>query len=197
MKKKTQNPVVLTGIMIAVAALIIAGFFILRDRAAKKQENKKSKNEVQKLIEMNLDENYPGNAREVLKIHNRLMKCYYNEELTETEIRKLSAQNYKLFDKELMEKNPYEDYLKRLIKDIANYKTLKITVINTSIQDFSEAEREVKGGYNFCNLLTSYFLKEESARKTVNHKFYLREDDDGKWKILFWEKTEKTFGSRE
>ena len=179
--------------MALLAVFIIGGFFLVRSIGLKNLELKKSKTEVEKLMELNLDDNYPGNAREVLKIYNRILKCCYNEELTDEQIKKLAEQNQKLFDEQLLEKNPLDQYVEKLKKDIEDYKSKKTTIANIAIQDLAEAEREERGGYKFCNLLVSYIVKDTKGLKTTNEKYYLREDDKGRWKILFWELTYKTF----
>lgn len=193
MYKKTQNPIVVGIVMALLAVFIIGGFFLVRSIGLKNLELKKSKTEVEKLMELNLDDNYPGNAREVLKIYNRILKCCYNEELTDEQIKKLAEQNQKLFDEQLLEKNPLDQYVEKLKKDIEDYKSKKTTIANIAIQDLAEAEREERGGYKFCNLLVSYIVKDTKGLKTTNEKYYLREDDKGRWKILFWELTYKTF----
>ena len=193
MYKKTQNPIVVGIVMALLAVFIIGGFFLVRSIGLKNLELKKSKTEVEKLMELNLDDNYPGNAREVLKVYNRILKCCYNEELTDEQIKKLAEQNQKLFDDQLLEKNPLDQYVEKLKKDIKDYKDKKTTIANIAIQDLAEAEREERGGYKFCNLLVSYIVKDTKGLKTTNEKYYLREDDKGRWKILFWELTYKTF----
>lgn len=193
MYKKKQNPIVVGIVMALLAVFIIGGFFLVRSIGLKNLELKKSKTEVEKLMELNLDDNYPGNAREVLKVYNRILKCCYNEELTDEQIKKLAEQNQKLFDEQLLEKNPLDQYVEKLKKDIKDYKDKKTTIANIAIQDLAEAEREERGGYKFCNLLVSYIVKDTKGLKTTNEKYYLREDDKGRWKILFWELTYKTF----
>lgn len=193
MYKKTQNPIVVGIVMALLAVFIIGGFFLVRSIGLKNLEIKKSKTEVEKLMELNLDDNYPGNAREVLKVYNRILKCCYNEELTDEQIKKLAEQNQKLFDEQLLEKNPLDQYVEKLKKDIKDYKDKKTTIANIAIQELAEAEREERGGYKFCNLLVSYIVKDTKGLKTTNEKYYLREDDKGRWKILFWELTYKTF----
>lgn len=193
MYKKTQNPIVVGIVMALLAVFIIGGFFLVRSIGLKNLELKKSKTEVEKLMELNLDDNYPGNAREVLKVYNRILKCCYNEDLTDEQIKKLAEQNQKLFDEQLLEKNPLDHYVEKLKKDIKDYKDKKTTIANIAIQDLAEAEREERGGYKFCNLLVSYIVKDTKGLKTTNEKYYLREDDKGRWKILFWELTYKTF----
>ena len=193
MYKKAQNPIVVIIVMIALAIFVIGGFFLARSIGTKNKEARNSKTEVEKLMELDLDDNYPGTAREVLKINNRIMKCYYNEKLTDEQIKVLAKQNQKLFDEELLKRNPYDVYVERLKKEIEGYKKSKVTIINIGLQELAEAEKEERGGYKFCNLLVSYFLKEGNGHKKTNHKYYLREDENGKWKILFWEVTTKTF----
>lgn len=191
--KKKNSPIVLIVTMVVITALVIGAFFYLRDRAAKKEASLKEKSEITKLLSLDFEKDYPGNAREVVRLHNRFMKCYYNEELTEKEIGELASQNRKIYDAELLSKNPEEEYLNSLKKEILEYKKLKRKIVNDKVQDLSEAERLVKGGHNFCNILTSYFLKEDKSHTTVNQKYYLREDENGHWKILFWEITKQTF----
>lgn len=191
--KKRKSPILIIVTMVVFTAIIIGAFFYLRDRAIKKEAQLKEKSEVTKLLSIDMEKNYPGNAREVIKLHNRFMKCYYNEELSEDEIKKLAEQNQKLYDAELLERNPLSEYAVNLAKEIEEYKALKRKIINFKIQDYANAERLVKGGYNFCNLLTSYFIKEDKSHITVNQKYYLREDENGRWKILFWESTKQTF----
>ena len=149
MYKKTQNPVVVGIVMALLAVFIIGGFFLVRSIGLKNLELKKSKTEVEKLMELNLDDNYPGNAREVLKIYNRILKCCYNEDLTDEQIKKLAEQNQKLFDEQLLEKNPLDQYVEKLKKDIEDYKSKKTTIANIAIQDLAEAESEERGGYKF------------------------------------------------
>lgn len=191
-KAKTNSPILTVVVMLILSAMVLSGFFFLRERA-KKGSERAPKNEVGKLLELDLENNYPGNAREVLKIHNRIMKCYYNEKLSEEELKGLAEQNRKLFDKKLIEENPFDDYAKALMAEIADFKEKKISIVSEKIQEFADAEREVRGGFNFCNLLVSYFVKEDKGHKTTNEKFYLREDENGRWKILFWELTDATF----
>lgn len=191
--KRRKNPVFLIVTMVVITAVVIGAYFFLRDRALKKEAALKEKSEVTKLLSLQLSEDYPGNAREVLRLHNRFMKCYYNEELTADEIRGLAMKNQELYDAELLLRNPIDEYVKNLTAEIKEYKEKKRRIVNDKIQDFADAERLVKGGYNFCNLLTSYFMKEDKKHITVGQKYYLREDENGRWKILFWEKTKQTF----
>lgn len=193
MRAKKKNPVFLIVSMVVITAVVIGAFFFLRDRAAKKTAALKEKSEVTRLLSLDFSKNYPGNAREVIKIHNRFMRCYYNEELTEEEIRGLALKNQELYDAELLERNPADRYVESLKKEIKEYKDLKRRIVNEKIQDFADAERLVKGGYNFCNLLASYYMREDKKHLNIGQKYYLREDENGRWKILFWERTKLTF----
>ena len=55
MYKKTQNPVVVGIVMALLAVFIIGGFFLVRSIGLKNLELKKSKTEVEKLMELNLE----------------------------------------------------------------------------------------------------------------------------------------------
>jgi len=159
MYKKAQNPVVVTIVMIVLAVALIGGFFLARHIGEKNRETRKSKTEVEKLMELDLDENYPGTAREVLKINNRLMKCYYNEELTDEQIKALAMQNQKLFDEELLKRNPYDVYVGRLKKEIESVniieknKTLKRDPLSLSLYVPNTTVKNKKGKSEYLPIL--------------------------------------------
>lgn len=58
MYKKAQNPIVVTIVMIILAFVVIGGFFLVRQSGERNQETRKNKTEVEKLMELDLDENY-------------------------------------------------------------------------------------------------------------------------------------------
>lgn len=69
----------------------------------------------------NLDKNFPATPREVVKLYNRIITCFYNDEYTDDELYDLGDQARKLFDDELLENNPRDEYFKNLKEDISEY----------------------------------------------------------------------------
>jgi len=179
-------------VMVVLVLLILGAFLWLRGRE-NKEKGKESMTEVEKLLAHDLETNYPGNAREVIRFYNRLMKCFYNEELTEEELKGLADQARILFDVELLRRNPLDQYVENLKTEILLYKELQRTIINVELQDYDEVRFETKGEDEIASLLSYYLIKEGTGSDSTYLRYYLREDEDGKWRILFWELSEEKF----
>lgn len=192
MKKGKKSSVMTAITMLLVVVLVTAAFLQLK-KAKEESEKKRSDTEVDKLLGKDLELSYPGNAREVVKLYNRIVKCFYNEELTEEELTGLASQARILFDTELIKYNPMNSYLENLKADIQTYKEEKRTISNVEVQDYSDVRFETKGSEKTASLLAYYLLKEGKESRKSYMRFYLREDEDGKWRILFWEVTNETF----
>lgn len=191
MNKGRKSTLMTTVVMLLVAALIIYAFFqMLKSR---NQEGPKERTEVEKLLERDLEKSYPANAREVIKFYNRIMKSFYNEELSEEELSGLADQMRILFDVELLKYNPADVYLENLKADIDAYKEAKRTIISITLQDYSDIRFETKGEERTATLLCYYLMKEGTMSRKSYIRYYLREDEEGKWRILFWELTDEDF----
>ena len=69
-----------TGIVILTIALIAAicgSFYIVNDKSKRANQKEKVLTEVQRITTKDLDKNYPQTPREVVKLYNRIVKCYY------------------------------------------------------------------------------------------------------------------------
>lgn len=87
-----------TGIVILTIALIAAicgSFYVVNDKSKRANQKEKVLTEVQRITTKDLDKNYPQTPREVVKLYNRIVKCYYgmqysDEELMHSPTRRLS-----------------------------------------------------------------------------------------------------------
>lgn len=189
MKSKMKKLVIIT-IMIA---LVVMYFFYITNKTSpsKKNTEKKDVSEVTKLLNKDLDSSYPKTPREVVKLYNRIIKCYYGEKYTDDELKLLAVQAQKLMDKELIEHNDFNTYYNNLCEDIEEYKenerTISSYVLDSSAdieyKNFKEAE------YAFVRCLYYTHGKEGTAK--VPQQYILRKDDSGKWKMVYWEKIEE------
>ena len=92
---------------IACICLICVGFYFFSQEHA---TTEKDLTEVEKVMVRKLDENYPKTPREVVKFYNRIISCYYGEELTEEQLNKLVDQMMCLLDEDLLIVNPRDEY---------------------------------------------------------------------------------------
>lgn len=98
-----------TGIVIltiALIAVICGSFYVVNDKSKRANQKEKVLTEVQRITTKDLDKNYPQTPREVVKLYNRIVKCYYGMQYSDEELDALTDQALKLFDDELAANNP-------------------------------------------------------------------------------------------
>ena len=66
--------------------VILGGYYYLTNRNNAKEEENITLTEIQELTTKNLDKNFPATPREVVKLYNRIITCFYNDEYTDDEL---------------------------------------------------------------------------------------------------------------
>ena len=153
-----------TGIVILTIALIAAicgSFYVVNDKSKRANQKEKVLTEVQRITTKDLDKNYPQTPREVVKLYNRIVKCYYGMQYSDEELDALTDQALKLFDDELAANNPKDTYKQSVTADAQSYKEQGITYVKAS-----------------------YFMKEGSSYSKTYQEYVLRQDKEGCWRIL-------------
>lgn len=178
-----------------IVALVIIGlivglyyYFSVHKRAS--VEDAVELTEVQNVITKDLDANYPATPREVVKYYNRIIECFYNETYTDDELYDLGDQARKLFDDELLENNPREDYFDALKAEIEDYRERSKTIRSSSVCDSNDVEFQTVDGRECAYVQASYFTNEDGAYARTYQMYVLRKDEEGKWKILVFYKVE-------
>ncbi|MBR2046539.1 MAG: hypothetical protein IJ958_10485 [Agathobacter sp.] len=172
---------------IACICLICVGFYFFSQEHA---TTEKDLTEVEKVMVRKLDENYPKTPREVVKFYNRIISCYYGEELTEEQLNKLVDQMMCLLDEDLLIVNPRDEYYNSIVADIELYKKANKSVVSTDVCDSNEVKYvdDVKEGTSEVDKIAyvdaSYFVNEDGDFVYSYQQFVLRQDDDGRWKII-------------
>lgn len=192
MKSGKKSTWMTTVVMLIVVALVVVAFLQMKN-AMDKNKERVAQTEVEKLLARDLEQNYPGNAREVVRFYNRIVKCFYNEELTDEELSGLASQARLLFDTELLKRNPPDQYLENLKAEIEVYRLDKLTITNIETQEYRDVVFKKKGSENTASMLVYYLMREDRDTLRNHMRFYLREDEEGRWRILFWEATSETF----
>lgn len=185
---RSKNAKILTMIAAIVLVVVIAYFNLVssKDKHNKQEEEVKTPTAAQQLIDKDLKNNYPASVREVVKLACNITKEYYEEELSQDDLVKLSDQHRMLFDDELLEENIYSEYIERLQNEIEKYEKAQ-----TKISGFDIVEnKEIKYWYNNdkkCASIQVAFKVTGKEPGVVYEKFILRQDSNEKWKILGWE----------
>lgn len=175
-------------IAIACICLLCGGFYLFTND---NPTGEKELTEVEKIIVKDLDGSYPKTPREVIKFYNRIIECYYgNTEVTDAQLEKLVDQMLCLLDEELRQVNPKDEYLRSVIADRAQYDREKKVVVNSDVCDSNDVQYiddEKEGSTEVDKLAyvnTSYFINTDGSFAYTYQQFVLRQDDNGKWKIL-------------
>ena len=117
-------------------------------------------------------------------LYNRIITCFYNDEYTDDELYDLGDQARKLFDDELLENNPRDEYFKNLKEDISEYHDKNKTIASSAVDSSNNVEYKEVDGDDCAYVKASYFIKEGSAYSRTYQMYVLRKDADGNWKIL-------------
>ena len=174
---------------VIIAALLCIGvicgaFFFAKQKTESSHNRDVELTEVQKLITKNIDDNYPPTPREVVKLYNRIITAYYKEDYTIDELSQLADQTLKLFDDELLAVNDKESYFMALKADIDDYARRERYIAQSSVCDSRDVLTKTIDGDEIAYVTSSYFVREGTNYAKTYHMYVLRQDDEGKWKIL-------------
>lgn len=188
MKAKVGR-VVIAVILIGVIVGGYYGFTVYRNNIS--SEDAMVLTEVQNVITKNLDTAYPATPREVVKFYNRIISCFYNEDITEEEMYALGDQARTLFDEELLGNNPRDEYFQRLEAEIDEYHDESRIIVNTSVCDSNDVVRLTIDGDECAYVTSSYFVQENTGSNRTRQMYVLRLDEEGRWKILVFYQIEE------
>lgn len=171
-------------VAIICVSLIVAYYYYLTTKNGNKAEETVELTEVDKLVTKDLEKDYPETPREVVKLYNRIISCYYKEEYTDEELYELGDQARALFDAELLENNPREQYFTDLKAEIAEYEENDKQITQSSVCGSSDVLYKTVDGDECAYVTASYFIKEGKNYSKTYQEYVLRKDEDGNWKIL-------------
>ncbi len=177
-------------IAIVIVGLVVGGYYYATHRGQNSEENSVELTEVQKVIAKDLSSNYPATPREVVKLYNRILQCFYNESYSEEELYELGDQARMLFDEELLDNNPRDDYFEALKADIDEYKNASKTIKSANVCDSNDIVYKTIDGDECAYVSTSYFINEDKQYDYTYQTYVLRKDDAGEWKILVFYQTQ-------
>ncbi len=146
--------------------------------------------EVSVLISKDIMANYPESPKDVVNLYARITKAYYDTSLTDEQIEALGKQARLMFDDELKNTQTDADFYEKLKEDIGNYNSTKTRISSYVIQSATKTKYSTFKGRQYASIALVYYLRQGDKLIDSPTKFTLRKDDDGHWKILFWELTE-------
>lgn len=181
------------GITTAIVVCFIVGcYYYMAHRETKAAEDDVEVTQLHEVLAKRLDSAYPPTPREVVKFYNRIIECAYSGEYDTKQFDDLTVQARKLMDDELLENNPQNDYKLQLQKEVAAYKDNSARILQTSVCDTSEVEYGEIDKRKCAFVRATYFIRQgKSDFSKTYQKYLLRQDADGKWKILAYGLTDR------
>jgi len=186
-KSKSKQRTAFTIVIMAILAIIIVLFyFYWTSRTNPLGDTSEEKlSDVEKLLQKDLELNYPETPREVMKLFGNMMKTLYNE-LEDDDVEALALKIRELYDSELLVNNPENTYLNNLYTDIADWKKNDRRITNyLLVNEDKEEQSEIEGVKYSVNYIA--FTIQEDIKFTETWKVLLRQDENKKWKIVGWE----------
>lgn len=182
-----------TIIVIAVLVALGLGYYYClanKDTGKDATDIAADTSEVSVLISKDIMANYPESPKDVVNLYARITKAYYDTSLTDEQIEALGKQARLMFDDELKNTQTDADFFEKLKEDIGNYNSTKTRISSYVIQSATKTKYSTFKGRQYASIALVYYLRQGDKLIDSPTKFTLRKDDDGHWKILFWELTE-------
>ena len=182
-----------TIIVIAVLVALGLGYYYYlanKDTGKDATDIAADTSEVSVLISKDIMANYPESPMDVVNLYARITKAYYDTSLTDEQIEALGKQARLMFDDELKNTQTDADFYEKLKEDIGNYNSTKTRISSYVIQSAAKTKYSTFKDRQYASIALVYYLRQGDKLIDSPTKFTLRKDDDGHWKILFWELTE-------
>lgn len=184
---KKYSVVIILSLLIAGA--VIYGYYRSENnKTITKEESEKDK-EVSKKLNRNLDTNYPATPREVVDYYSSLLKYMYSRNSTTEMVEEAGKKCRQLFDEELLENNPEDEYFKNLESEIKQYKEEKKIISTYILEKNGDVEYKTFDSHYYSFVDCAYYVQGEKSTSRTLETYTLRKDDEGKWKILYWKLT--------
>ena len=182
-----------TIIVIAVLVALGLGYYYYlanKDTGKDATDIAADTSEVSVLISKDIMANYPESPKDVVNLYARITKAYYDTSLTDEQIEALGKQARLMFDDELKNTQTDADFYEKLKEDIGNYNSTKTRISSYVIQSAAKTKYSTFKDRQYASIALVYYLRQGDKLIDSPTKFTLRKDNDGHWKILFWELTE-------
>ena len=176
-----------TIIVIAVLVALGLGYYYYlanKDTGKDATDIAADTSEVSVLISKDIMANYPESPKDVVNLYARITKA------SDEQIEALGKQARLMFDDELKNTQTDADFYEKLKEDIGNYNSTKTRISSYVIQSATKTKYSTFKDRQYASIALVYYLRQGDKLIDSPTKFTLRKDDDGHWKILFWELTE-------
>ncbi|MCI8380827.1 MAG: hypothetical protein HFI07_03425 [Lachnospiraceae bacterium] len=181
MRKGPKSAAVLAVMVITVFAL----YYYLVNKVERSDPEVET-SAVEDVLLKNLETDYPATVREVIKYYNEIMSCYYSENPTDEELKKLADKAMELYDAELVDYQSEEMYIEDLKAEIAAFVASDTVLSHVALSSSTAVDYYTYNGRECAQIRCIYTMRQKTGLMTIKEVYVLRKDDSGRWKILGW-----------
>ena len=175
----------LKGVIIAVVLVALVGGFYFYVSNIGKDNDDVVVSAVQNVLLRNLDNVYPATPKELVKYYGDITKCLYNENYSEEQLAQMADKMIALYDDELAENNPRDQYIVDLKAAVKDFSDKNYTIISYTTSSSTDVEEYTHEGRKCASLYCTYSIKTGADYVSSKQVFVLRkESGTGHWKIL-------------
>lgn len=184
---KAKKPMSTIFTVISIVAIILVLVYVNQSQQANKlkETSLEKKSEVEKMLELDIDNEYPETSREVAKLHGDMTRLLYSG-VEDEEIKKLAIKIRELYDVEFISNNPEDQYLSNLYSDIALWLQVDRRIENNFVVNEEQEEINVIDGKEYATAFISFTITEKEKTSELR-RYLMRKDENDKWRILGWE----------
>ena len=179
-------------VIFLIVVLVLALYYYLSNiREQSSSDDHVRASRVTEVIMRNLDTRYPPTPKEVVRFFAEVTQSLHNDDYSRNDFEAMAAQLYSLYDDELVENNPWAAYIDNLRFDIDSYRNKEFTISSFLVSNSTDVVYFVEeDGMEYARLYCLFTLRQGTDIYSLEHQFLLRRGENGRWKILGWQKEE-------
>lgn len=177
------------GTIIAIILIALVGGFYFYISNIGKEEDETTVTAVQNVLLRNLENDYPATPRELVRYYSEITKCLYNETYTDEQFEQMADKMLAIYDAELAENNPREQYLINLKADVKNFTDKNYTIATYTVSSSTDVQEYTHEGRRCASLYCTYSVKTGGVNYVSSKEIFIlrKESDTGHWKIMGFE----------
>lgn len=186
---KTDSGKRTTRVTIVVILLIVGviAYYCYLVNRPQEGATEKTLTVTDEVLLRNLSRDYPPTVKEVIKYHNDITKCLYNEDCEEEEFEALVKKDRELYDNALLQNNAWDTQYINLVAEVNAFKESGRKLTGAKVAASVDVEYFEEEGHSFARIPCSYTVMEGMDSTTTMHIYLLRKDTTGHWRIYGWD----------
>lgn len=187
MKKDADKRTTRIAIVVSILIVAVVGYYCYLVNRPAKEATEKELTVIDEVLLRNLVHDYPPTVKEVVKYHNEITKCLYNENCEQEDFENLLRKDRELYDNSLVLNNEWETHTINLLAEVTAFQNAKRKLSGAKVGASTDVDYFEKDGYSFARIPCSYTVLEGTDSITTLHIFLLRKEKNGHWKIYGWD----------